>query len=572
MVSLPRASSDLVSLIALGVGGYAAYQLVPGWFELLSRRETAALRRQAAVLFIDVLLIAYPLAILASMLGTVVLICLLARARSHQRRARRAGFAEKSIAGARALALRVDHAEPCRIRGRSCPVALEIAPERPTYRRACRHEGVCVMTTCMFRPNFVLAGQSCLKDGKRPPPDHPFTREFSSSVSRAAVASLTIPGSRSRQIVAWRLERVFPGSTIQVDMWATGGAILETMHKKLAGLTYRPDALMVYVGHNEFEGRYAWMREVDHYLDDGPVLAGVNRKWSVNSLLRLSPVYQLLDEIREHQRLDAMPPRLVTRKLVDRPLCTDAEYKAIEDDFRRRLESIAVFCESIGTLPIFVIPACNDAGWGPSRSVLAAETPRAERAAFAREVAHARALEAKDRPEAVRIYRELVKRHPEFAETHYRLARLLEQTAAWGEARDHYVQARELDGMPMRCPEPLRQVYRQVAAGHPSVVLVDGPRVLEAKSRHGIIDDQLFHDAQHPNLHGYVALAEDLMIQLRARHAFGWPEERPVPPIDAEACARHFALSAARWAEICNRDQGFFRASAYIRFDPGVTQ
>ena len=242
--------------------------------------------------------------------------------------------------------------------------------------------------------------------------------------------------------------------------------------------------------------------------------------------------------------------------------------KAIEEDFRRRLESIALFCESIGTLPIFVIPACNDAGWDPSRSVLAAATPRAERAAFAKEVAHARALEAKDRPEAVRIYRDLVKRHPEFAETHYRLARLLEQTAAWDEARDHYVQARELDGMPMRCPEPLRQAYRLVAAKHPSVVLVDGPRVLEAKSRHGFTDGHLFHDAQHPNLQGYVALAEDLMIQLRARDAFGWPDEKPVPPIDAEACARHFDLSAARWAEICKRDQGFFRASAYIRFDP----
>ena len=122
--------------------------------------------------------------------------------------------------------------------------------------------------------------------------------------------------------------------------------------------------------------------------------------------------------------------------------------------------------------------------------------------------------------------------------------------------------------MPMRCPEPLRQVYRLVAARHPSVVLVDGPRVLEAKSRHGFTDGRFFHDAQHPNLEGYVALAEDLMIQLRAHHAFGWPEEKPVPAIDAEACARHFELSAAQWAEICNRDQGFFRASAYIRFDP----
>ena len=108
-------------------------------------------------------------------------------------------------------------------------------------------------------------------------------------------------------------------------------------------------------------------------------------------------------------------------------------------------------------------------------------------------------------------------RHPEFAETHFRLARLLEQTGSWDEAREHYIKAREHDGMPLRCGEPLRQAYRNVAARHPSVLLVDGPTVLEARSRHGIVDGQFFHDAQHPNLQGYAALAEDLMNQLEAR-------------------------------------------------------
>ena len=106
--------------------------------------------------------------------------------------------------------------------------------------------------------------------------------------------------------------------------------------------------------------------------------------------MRLSPLYRLLDETRERQRLDSIPPHVVTRELVDHPLCTPAETQAIAVDFRRRLESIALYCESIGTLPIFVIPPGNDAGWDPSRSILAAETPRALRDAFAKEVVHAR--------------------------------------------------------------------------------------------------------------------------------------------------------------------------------------
>src|SRR5207248_921406 len=142
----------------------------------------------------------------------------------------------------------------------------------------------------------------------------------------------------------------------------------------------------------------------------------------------------------------------------------------------------------IQMLPIFIIPASNDGGYDPSRSVLVAGTPRAERVAFARSVARARALEKKDPAEAVRIDRELVARHPEFAEAHYRLARLRDQAGDWDEARRHYLQARERDAMPLRCPADFRQAFRAVAARYPAVLLVDGPRVLEAVSPHGILD------------------------------------------------------------------------------------
>jgi hypothetical protein len=207
-------------------------------------------------------------------------------------------------------------------------------------------------------------------------------------------------------------------------------------------------------------------------------------------------------------------------------------------------------------------------GFDPSRSILAPETPAAERIAWARAVARARALEDKDAAAATRIDRELVERHPEFAEVHYRLARLREQAGDWAEARRHYVAARECDALPLRCPEDFRRAYREVAASHPTVLLVDGPAVLESASLHGILDDRFFHDAQHPNLRGYVALAQDVLDQLGRRRALGWPDGVEVPRVDVEACARHFGLDAARWAEVCRREFAFYRVTAYIRYDP----
>jgi hypothetical protein len=369
------------------------------------------------------------------------------------------------------------------------------------------------------------------------------------------------------EIVGWQLERVFPGRRIDVDIWATGGATLASMHRRLAGLEYRPDALMVYAGHNEFQGRYAWMRDVDYYIDDAEP-AGAPPVGLVSALFRYSPLCRLIDETREQQQLDIVPPRTVTRALVDRPVCTRAETSAIVAEFRQRLHDIARFCAELGACPIFVIPPSNDAGYDPSRSVLSQSTTRSERDAFARSVARASALRRNDRAERMRLLRELVDLHPEFAETHFRLARDLEQEGSWDEARRHYVLARERDAMPLRCPEPLRQVVRDVAAEHPAVLLVDGPLVLENKSPHQIVGDAFFHDAQHPNLRGYVALAEHILSQLEARRAFGWPASVTAPVPDTAACARHFKIDTARWAEICRREIWFFHSSAYIRYDP----
>jgi tetratricopeptide (TPR) repeat protein len=565
----PRRLFRLLLLAVLGVAGYVAFQVVPGWIQVVNySREMALLRRQAGVFFVDALLIAYPVTLIVALLGAVVLVFLRTLARSRgQRHARPDG--PGSLLQARLLLL-------------CCSTLLALAlfeAGAAAWRsRLNRSPSLPAVGT---PPQTAGKGDRLGSDGT-PDPGLPVRFQGQEATSNSATRPLRIlvigessaqgepyhPWLSVAQIVAWRLDKVFPGRSIEVDMWAVGGAILKTMHQKLDGLTYRPDALMVYVGHNEFQGRYAWMRDVPHYLDEDRVRLGVARRSGVAFILGFSPLYQLLGETREQQRLDALPPRVVTRELVDRPVCTAAELRAIVDDFERRLESIAVYCDSIGTLPIYVIPPCNDAGWDPSRSVLAAETPRAERDAFATEMAHARAVEEKEPAAARQIYRELVNRHPEFAETHFRLARLLEQIGLWDEARDHYNRAREHDGMPLRCNEPLRQAYRNVAARHPSVVLVDGPKVLEARSRHGIVDGQFFHDAQHPNLRGYAALAEDLMNQLRGRRAFSWPEGVPVPVVNAEICARHFGIDARRWAKIATRDLGFWHAAAYIRYDP----
>ncbi len=307
-------------------------------------------------------------------------------------------------------------------------------------------------------------------------------------------------------------------------MRADGGLCLEQAVSRLGDLKHRPDALIVFAGHNEFQTRYGWSRNVRHYVEEGPEspLALLELGRSSSSAIKL--ILATLDRYYG----ETPPPHRATRELIDHPTCTPREYAFLREDFRRRLNALAAYCRRIGTLPILIVPGSNDGSFEPSRSVLSGSTPAAERTEFARAFQAARALEAPDPVAAIPAYRRLVEQHPEFAESHYRLALGLARTGAADEARAHFILARDLDGLPLRCPSDFRDAYRTVADRHDGL-LIDGPELFARISPAGVSDDHLYHDAQHPNLSGIVVLAQEVLEQLRRRRAFGWPESNARP-------------------------------------------
>ncbi len=365
------------------------------------------------------------------------------------------------------------------------------------------------------------------------------------------------------QIVGWQLERVFPGRSVRVDVRADGGLCLEQAVLRLSNLERRPDAIIVFAGHNEFQTRFGWSRNVRHYIEEGPEspLALLELGRASSSTIRL--ILNTLD--RYHG--ETPTPRRVTRELVDHPLCLPKEYRFLLEDFHRRLDALAVYCRRIGTLPVLIVPGSNDGTFEPSRSVLSGSTPADDRKAFAHAFRIARATEAADPSAAIAAYRRLVGQHPEFAESHYRLARLLARAGDVGEARRHFTLARDLDGLPLRCPGDFRAAVRTVAGRH-GAMLIDGPEILARLSPDGILDDRFYHDAQHLNLAGMVVLAQETLEALHRRRAFGWPESVPVPHIELEATARHFGLDSGKWVEICRRTAAFYARTAYVGYDP----
>ena len=47
------------------------------------------------------------------------------------------------------------------------------------------------------------------------------------------------------------------------DVLAREGATLEEMHQKLERIEHRPDVLILFAGHNEYQARFAWDQDGD---------------------------------------------------------------------------------------------------------------------------------------------------------------------------------------------------------------------------------------------------------------------------------------------------------------------
>jgi len=365
------------------------------------------------------------------------------------------------------------------------------------------------------------------------------------------------------RILDWQLSRAFPERRVRVEILAHEGDTLELQHQRLSQLRRRPDAVIVYCGHNEFAARYPPLRSVDHYRDQrsAPSDRAIGR-----GLSRLSPFARLLDRIAERQRVGIRPASNDRRSLVDVPVYSEAERAERLADFRGRLERIVEFCREVGALPVLLIPPGNDADFEPNRSFLSPHTEPQDREEFARRFRAIRLVEEADPSQAVRGYRESLSEQPGFAEAHFRLARLLRKEGRSDEAYEHFRAARDLDGLPIRCLTELQDAYRDVARRH-EAVLVDGQELFHSLGKQGQLDDVLFHDAMHPSVRGHVALAEAVLRALQARRAFGWAADAPPVALDPAAVAGHFGIDNPVWELLCGRAAMFYFGFLGARYD-----
>jgi tetratricopeptide (TPR) repeat protein len=364
------------------------------------------------------------------------------------------------------------------------------------------------------------------------------------------------------QIVAWQLSRGVSDRKFECEILAYPGDSLEMQHHKLAMLTRRPDAIIIYAGHNEFAARFEEERE--GWQDERPwtPLARLNHHACMSS-----PFCSLVYQIISKNRLDRPPSLALRHQPIDPPVCSELEATAILNDFQRRTEAIVAYCDRIGVLPILIVPPANEAGYEPGRSTVAAAVPADERLRLVHSFQLARAIERHDPLQSAAAYGAILERHPTFAEAHFRLGRVQERQGRFALAGQHYLAALDHDGLPLRCQASFRSAIAEVAYRHRGSILIDGPNELRAISPNGLLGDTLIHDTHHPTLRGHIALAGAILRELDRREIF--PHTAALEsPVDPAVCADHFKMNTARWIDLCERVSEHYRRVAGYRYDP----
>ena len=333
------------------------------------------------------------------------------------------------------------------------------------------------------------------------------------------------------QIVAWQIEQALPGKKVVLDIRANLGKNTEEMHIGLVDLKRRPDILIIYSAHNEFLSRFEDSRDAGYSeVPDGAFLRSVYRL-SLHSPLCL----WVYETVRRH-RLGGPPPPINRHQLIDAPAFTPSEYLERMTDFRRRLDALAGYCRQVGAVAVMVIDPANESGFEPNRTVLSGPFPPGGRAELVDRFEAPTRPRRESPPRASAVPR-VAREAPEFAEAHFRLGRLLEREREFDGGAGPLHPGPRPGRFPVRCTTGMAQIYRDVAARH-GCILVDGPEVLRRVSRHGILDDELFHDAHHPSLVAHVGLAQAVMDELFRRRAFA-AVEGPPPLRDRSQPARN---------------------------------
>jgi len=307
-----------------------------------------------------------------------------------------------------------------------------------------------------------------------------------------------------------RLAAAMPGRTVEVVNAAIPGIGSWHVRRVVDEIAaYRPDVLLVYMGHNELTrsepdgpGPFGRLAAQSRLYQLAALAAQASRRWVQGPIdtKQMRSVTDPFGSIRDRARgIETLPlserPRMLAR-------------------FADNLRAIVTTAQAAGARVILASLAQNLSDYPPgaSRHRRGLSDDEKQRWRDAVEDADAR-MRANDCREALADLRVAMRIDTQPAILHYLRGRCLEALGHYASARAAYRTASDLDQVPLGAPSTLNDVILHVAQ-ETGADFVDVPAALMRSSPHGLLGNALFYDSIHPTVAGHAALARILAAAL----------------------------------------------------------
>ncbi|MVM32017.1 hypothetical protein GO755_18350 [Spirosoma sp. HMF4905] len=301
----------------------------------------------------------------------------------------------------------------------------------------------------------------------------------------------------------YRLIHTFPNKEFEIINLALTAVNTYTVADFAKQLTdYKPDAVLVYTGHNEYYGALGIGSTSG--LAHNPTLLRLLIKLREYRLVQLlSNTINGIRKVVSGQKID-LRENLMKRMAADQQITYgSATYQAGIDQFKTNLNDL---CRQLSEqhIPVFISnlvsnekdlkPFISSPGNGATS-----------------------------------------------AQAQYQLANQAYAKGNFSDAKKEYVRAKELDMLRFRAPETMNQLIQEAATSYPGVTLVDTKRTFETHSPHGILGQETLLEHVHPNLFGYALLSDAFYEALKKSrllpddraHELSFAELRQRMPITA---------------------------------------
>ena len=293
------------------------------------------------------------------------------------------------------------------------------------------------------------------------------------------------------RVVTLQLQRLFPQHQFVLDNAAQTGIHLEGAIARINRASAFPDIVILYSGHNEF------------FHDTEDLAMARRTHWAgIDDVARFSPLFRTLH--RYLAQYAALPnPGLGAPSILGRRICPEYVLSERVQIYAGHMRRLFDWARDNDIKVVYCVPAAGDTNLAPNISAAARGDAEAD---ILKRWQSIQSLFREGRlQDALLESQQAVDKYPDFAEFHFLLALCLRKSGDTGNARRHFVLAKDLDQLPLRCLSRWQQAGIALAKEY-AIPIVHSEEILREFASDDILDEKLFLDGVHPNLRATFAI------------------------------------------------------------------